>query len=110
MSVKFDFKSLDEAFECAWPVSIPVPQPGGTVQAQEITAIFKILSEKDVAAALSEEAVAKDPWSWVNAFWVGLEGEELTPELRDKMVRRVYVRTALINAYQNFVQGIPAKN
>ncbi|WP_161495026.1 hypothetical protein [Caulobacter sp. BP25] len=109
MSVKFDFKSLDEAFECAWPVSIPVPQPGGTVQIQEITAVFKILPE-DEAKAASEAITGENPWAWINAWWVGLEGEELTEELRLKMLRRVYVRTALINAYQNFVQGIPAKN
>ncbi|MCY1648184.1 hypothetical protein OVA11_14260 [Caulobacter sp. SL161] len=109
MSVKFDFKSLDEAFECAWPVSIPVPQPGGSVQAQEITAIFKILSPEEADAA-NNQLTADNPWAWFNAWWVGLEGEDLTPELRDKMLRRPYVRAALTNAYQNFVQGIPAKN
>jgi hypothetical protein len=109
MSVKFDFKSLDEAFECAWPVSIPVPQPGGSVQAQEITAIFKILPE-DEAKAAGEAITADNPWAWFNAWWVGLEGEELTAELRQKMLARPYVRAALTSAYQNFVQGIPAKN
>lgn len=109
MSVKFDFKSLDEAFVCAWPVSIPVPQPGGTVQAQEITALFKVLPEEEARTA-SEAITADNPWAWINAWWVGLEDEELTDALRRKMLQRPYVRTALTNAYQNFVQGIPAKN
>jgi hypothetical protein len=109
MSVKFDFKSLDEAFECAWPLTVPVPQPGGKIEPQEITAIFKILPEAEATAA-SEAISAENPWAWINAWWVGLEGEDLTDELRRKMLQRPYIRTALINAYQNFVQGIPAKN
>ena len=109
MTVKFDFASLDEAFECAWPVTIPVPQPGGTIQPQEIVAIFKILPP-DEATTAAEAITADKPYAWINAWWVGLEGEELTDALRAKMLGRPYVRTALTNAYQNFVQGIPAKN
>ena len=109
MPVKFDIRSLDEAFECAWPVTIPVPQPGGTIEPQEITAIFKLLPP-DEAKTAAEATTNDNPWAWINAWWAGLDGEELTDALRTKMLSRPYVRTALTNAYQNFVQGIPAKN
>ena len=35
MSVKFDFKTLKTGFEADWPVTVNVPQDGGTVEKQE---------------------------------------------------------------------------
>ena len=34
MSLKFDFKTLEQPFEADWPVLVPVPQDGGGVQEQ----------------------------------------------------------------------------
>lgn len=109
MSVKFNFNTLDKGFQCAWPVLVPVPQDGGKVETQEFTAIFRSLTPAEDEAA-KNASTDETPWAWLDARFVGLVDAELTPELRDQLMRTPYVRNAIINALSNFNQGIPAKN
>lgn len=109
MTAKFDFGSLEQPFEANWPVRVPVPQDGGTVEAQEFIARFRLLTADEEEAAKQSE----DPDAFHKAFWVGLGGEdkdEFTPELVARMLARPYIRRALMTAYFECVSGSPAKN
>lgn len=109
MTAKFDFGSLEQPFEANWPVRVPVPQDGGTVEVQEFIARFRLLTKEQEEAAKQSE----DPDAFFKAFWVGLGGEdkdEFTPALIDRMLSRVYVRRALMRTYIDFCAGEPAKN
>lgn len=109
MTVKFDFSSLSKGFECTWPVRVPVPQDGGSIQEQEFTAVFRKLTKEEDEAA-TEATNSDNPYAWLDARFVGLVDEPLTPELRALMMRDPATRGAIITAYANFAQGVPAKN
>lgn len=109
MTVKFDFEKLGKGFERSWPVRVPVQLDGGKIEEQEFTAIFRRLTKEEDATA-TEATTSENPWGWLDARFVGLKDAELTPELRAELMHEPNVRVAIINAYQGFVQGIPAKN
>jgi hypothetical protein len=109
MSVKFDFKSLETGFKAVWPVNVNVPQDGGGIEVQTFDAVFLALTPEET----EEAQKANDPNAWPGKFWIGLsevEPAEFTEALRKKFLDRAYVRQALITAYIQFMQGIPAKN
>jgi hypothetical protein len=113
MAVKFNFKGLDEPFEADWPVSVQVPQDGGSVEEQTFMARLRLLSEEDLDLVRRGGPDGNDPNAFTKAFWVGFgasEQEAFTPELRDLMLGRPYVRLALHQAYGAFSQGIVTKN
>jgi hypothetical protein len=90
-------------------VNVNVPQDGGGIEVQTFDAVFLALTPEETDASQQ----AKDPNAWPHKFWVGLpevEPAEFTEALRKKFLDRAYVRQALITAYIQFLQGIPAKN
>jgi hypothetical protein len=106
--MKFDFGSLELPFEATWPVVAKVPQDGGTIQEQEFIARFRLVPEDDVKKA---DADRSDPVkALMHMAVIGIEGEEFTPELLNKLMGRGYVKMALSKAYAEFVMGVPAKN
>lgn len=109
MKAKFDFASLDQPFEADWPVTVNVPQDGGTVIAQEFMARFRLLDQ----AALDAVKASADGDAFPRAFWIGFgSGEDtvFTPELFHAVMQRQYTRAGLVAAYYEFVTGSPAKN
>jgi len=110
MSTKFDFKTLGQPFEADWPVKVPVPQDGGTVQEQTFMARFVLLSGEDIKKVME---VAEDDTAYIRRFFIGLaksEGAELTDELLGQMLNTPFVRKAIFDAWQGFQRGIAAKN
>lgn len=126
MSAKFDFKSLDTGYEADWPVSVPVPIDGGTVEMRDFMARFRTLTKAEIEAL---EQAEKDrdadgegakALAWLETFkatirlgFVGFgkgENETLTPELFDKLWGHPPTQGALIKAWRTFVQVSPAKN
>lgn len=109
--MKFDFAALDSAIEADWPVTVPVPQDGGTVINQTLTVRFKMVSETDLAAMGDGIEGSK---ASLRAVIIGFgKGEDtpFSPELLDKMLAQPYVRLALNNAYRDFALGqVAAKN
>jgi hypothetical protein len=108
MTAKFDFNTLKTGLEADWPVTVGVPQDGGTVAKQEFTARFKTLT-KDEDKAAQEDG---DPDAWINAFWLGAGKTEapIDAETRKLMLERSYVRQGIVAAYIQFSQGVAAKN
>ena len=109
MKAKFDFGSLDQPFEADWPVTVNVPQDGGTVKEEGFMARFRLLDQ----AALDAVTADADKDAFLAAFWIGFgagQAEVFTPELFSGSMQRQYVRAALVNAYYGFAAGAPAKN
>lgn len=115
MGAKFDFKSLEQPLEVDWPVSVQVPQDGGTFEAQTFTARFRLMGKAETDAMLEKIRAGEitDPYAWINAFWLGLgkgEAETLSTAMREEMLGRTYVREAIVAAYQTCARTAPAKN
>lgn len=110
MSVKFSFKGLAEPFEAIWPVTVLVPQDGGTVEEQVFNARFRMLTKEEVEAVQADT----DADAYHKAFFVGIPAEDLDGEpfeaVQGLMLSQPYVRIALIKAYTGFQAGIAVKN
>lgn len=107
---KFDFGSVEKAFEADWPVAASVPQDGGQVEEQTFTVRFKLLTDEEFDAVNAHKEPAKE---LIRRSVVGFGKEESSPfstELLEKMLARGYLRIALNKAYGNFSMGIAAKN
>lgn len=107
MSLKFDFKTLEQPFEADWPVIVPVPQDGGAVQEQEVTVRFRTLTpdENETVDKAADPGAAK-----LRLAIVDVRGETFSAELVEKLLGRGYVYMALLKGYAKFVLGQPAKN
>ncbi|MDP1617493.1 hypothetical protein [Phenylobacterium sp.] len=115
MGAKFDFKSLGQPLEVDWPVVVKTPQDGGTFEEATFTGRFRILGKAEVEAMMEElnGGLVKDPYAWINAYWIGLgkdESETLTAEMREEMLSRNYIREGIIAAYQACARTAPTKN
>jgi hypothetical protein len=109
MSAKFDFGSLDAPFEADWPVTVNVPKDGGETEPQTFMARLRLLTQEELDAAKESEGTD----GYIASFFVGFGQGETTsfsPELLAKMIRRPYVRVALMQAFRGFQLGIAAKN
>lgn len=116
MSVKFDFSTLETGFEALWPVEVKVPQDGGTFQTQTFTARLRHVPVEELQAVLdkakAEPSDEIDVISIPALYFVGLGPDEKatwSPELRDKMLRRRFVREGLERAYHHFSTGEAAR-
>jgi hypothetical protein len=109
MASKFDFKGLDQPFEADWPVTVQVPQDGGTVEPQTFMARFRMIPPETVQELIKSD----DQDLYVKTLFVGLgAGEEADDfeALRAKMLSRPYVRLAIQRSFSEFQAGVPAKN
>lgn len=107
MTLKFDFKTLEQPFEADWPVKVAVPQDGGTVQEQVFEVRFRTLTP----AELTEVDAAPDPAeAKIRKALVDVKGETFSPELVEQLIARAYIFVALLRAHTSFVLGQPAKN
>jgi hypothetical protein len=108
--MKFDFGSLDSAFEADWPVTVQVPLDGGKSEEQTFQVRFRLVDDEELAQlGDGVEAQKKALRKVVVGFGKG-EAETFSAETLEKMLARAYVRSGLNRAYGQFVLGIPAKN
>lgn len=96
-----------------WPVTIPVPQSGGSVQKHKIEAEFDILGQSRLEEVMQEDRNADQDAALLREVlvgWDGVAGENGEPmpfsaaALND-LVDIPYVRAALIRAYFEAASG-----
>lgn len=107
MTLKFDFKTLEQPFEADWPVTVQVPQDGGTVQEQTFDVRFRTLTpaEADEVAARPDPAESK-----IRKVLVDVKGEAFSSELVEQMIHTPWVFVGLLRAHTSFSLGEPVKN
>lgn len=111
MSKQFDFGALDAPFERDWPVTVPVPLDGGATDPQTFMARFRLLSSTETDAVWTEPDMG--PKSFARHYFIGFgkgEAQEFNEAIRERMLDFAHVRMALDKAYNEFAQGIAAKN
>lgn len=107
MSAKFDFSSLQKGFKAVWPVTVNVPQDGGTVQEETFDVRFRLLGQEEI----NKLATDPDPYAIAKAYLVEIiDGPKLTPEFLAAFLDAPWVREGLKTAYGQFATGAPAKN
>lgn len=114
MALKFDYTGLDKPFEASWPVIVQVPQDGGTVEEQTFEAMFRLYQEPEPEDGATPPPPPSDE-AFLRQVFIGLADPsgprgEAFEALREKMLRRAYVRIAIFRAYNRFQAGQPAKN
>lgn len=107
MTLKFDFKTLEQPFEADWPVTVSVPQNGGGVQEQTFEVRFRTLTAEETADVdnSADPAAAK-----LRLALVDVKDETFTPALVEQMLGRGYVQMGLLRAHAKFILGTPVKN
>lgn len=113
MAAQFDYTGLDKPFEASWPVHVQVPQDGGTVEEQTFEAMFRLYQEPELEDGASPPPLSDE--DFLRRVFIGLADPgspsgEAFEALREKMLRRAYVRIAIFRAYNRFQAGQPAKN
>lgn len=96
-----------------WPVTISVPQSGGTVQKHKIEAEFDLLTQSRLAEVMASDRNADGDTALLREVLVGWEGVadesgqpvEFSAETRDDLVDIPYVRAALIRSYFEAASG-----
>ena len=109
---------LAEEVVVEWPVSINVPQDGGSHQTQRFTAKFKIIGTRRAEEIMEANRETADAALLAEVF-VGW-GEDVTDEdgnplefteaRRDIFLERPYATLALVRAYFHAATGAKAKN
>ncbi len=107
MTLKFDFKTLEQPFEADWPVTVTVPQDGGTVEEQTFDVRFRTLTPSEATNVDNspDPAAAK-----LRLALVDVKGETFSPALVEKLLGVGFVQMALLRAYSKFVLGASVKN
>lgn len=107
MTLKFDFKTLEQPFEADWPVTVSVPQDGGTVQEQTFDVRFRTLTPEETTNVdnSGDPAAAK-----LRLALVDVKGETFSPALIEKLLGVGFVQMALLRAYSKFILGASVKN
>lgn len=113
MSAKFNFSTLETGFEALWPVTVKVPQDGGTIEVQTFTARLRALSKDDAKAAIASD----DPFA---AYKLGIVAVPDAPPIRDpngqplpffdQLLAPEWVRDGFDAAFREFRTGVAAKN
>lgn len=107
MSAKFDFSALQKGFTAVWPVTVNVPQDGGTVKEETFNVRFRLLGQEEINT-LAKDA---DPFAIAKAYLVEMvDGPELTDAMKTAMLDAGWVRGGLAAAYNQFATGAAAKN
>lgn len=107
MTLKFDFKTLEQPFEADWPVAVSVPQDGGTVQEQTFDVRFRTLTAEETTNVdnSADPAAAK-----LRLALVDVKDETFSPALVEKLLSVGFVQMALLRAHSKFILGSPVKN
>lgn len=107
MSAKFDFSSLQKGFTATWPVTVNVPQDGGTVTEETFDVRFRLLGQEEI----NRLAKDPDPFAIAKAYLVEIvDGPKLTPEVLTAFLDTPWIRAGLATAYNQFATGIAVKN
>lgn len=103
-----------------WPVIISVPKDGGAVQKHEITADFLLLPQNELDELIEASRDAEDGSVDRDILRrvvkqlgdvADAEGKAIdyTPELLERMLKKAYIRAALISTYFEASSGKKAK-
>lgn len=103
-----------------WPVVITVPQDGGAVQKNEITADFLLLPQDQLdellAASRDGDVSNADPDLLRRVVQrlggigdAGGTAIDYTPDLLERMIKKPFVRSALVTSYFEASAGKKAK-
>lgn len=106
---------LTEKRSVKWPVTVDVPQDGGSTRPARFTVEFHLLDQSVIDAALTEARGDAEFLIGVMQGWDGVADEDGNPlEFSDASARRVldipYVRNAVLRAYFEAVSGGRRKN
>jgi len=110
MTAKFNFKTLGSPIEADWPVKIPVPQDGGTVEIQELDVRFVLLTAEQIKALDAKDDAIKNALRAAITGFGKTEPTKFTPELLEQLLAMPFVLRALNLAYGEFSIGVAAKN
>lgn len=109
----------DETLIRNWPVLVNVPQDGGNIARHEITADYVLLPQEQydeqIAASRDSDGNSDIEMLMRVVRRVGgvadADGNALdyTPELLERLIKKTYIRVALINAYWAANSGHKAK-
>lgn len=97
-----------------WPVKVDVPVDGGKTESQEFTALFRMLGQDEIdkLAAQGDEAFIRGTLVDWGADVKDPDGNPVS--FREQplvaMIRRPYIRKALIRAYYEMAGGVVRKN
>lgn len=115
----FKFDSNAETLIRNWPVVISVPQDGGSVQQQEVTADFLMLPQSDLDEQLeaSRDSNGNADADILRRVVKGLKGVadnngatlDFSANLLDSLINVPYVRSALIGTYFEATSGKKAR-
>lgn len=108
------FRIVEKLPAVEWPVKIPVPQNGGTVEPHEISVTFQQLSDKELQGKYKTQT-KREFLLEVITNWSGVENEDGSPvpfsaEKLEKVLGVSYARDAIFEAYQSMILGIAEKN
>lgn len=106
---------LTEKRTIKWPVTVDVPQDGGSTRPAKFTVEFRLLDQSDIDVSLAQARNDAEFLFEVMQDWEGVADEDgQTIEFSDDTARRVvdipYVRNALLRAYFEAVSGGRRKN
>jgi hypothetical protein len=95
-----------------WPVTIKVPQDGGTFVDHEISARFRLLPKEEIEAGVGSETALLER---VVVDWQGVQSEggeaiAFSEARRGELLAVPYVRAGLLAAYLECWHGSRRKN
>jgi len=98
-----------------WPITVNVPQDGGTYKTQKFTGIIELIDADAFTEALDSDDADATLMLAVLKGWENVQTEdgaeaEFTPEVAASLSKVPYFRLAVIRAYRDAVQGGAAKN
>jgi len=115
MSAKFNLATLATGFAALWPVTVKVPQDGGTISTETFEAKLRVVTKDEMAAAI--EKTPNDP---LTAYKLGIVDVPGVPPIRDadgqptpffdQLLAPEWMRNGFDEAFRQFRTGVAAKN
>lgn len=113
MTKKFNFGRVGQPFDVRWPVTVQVPQDGGTVEEETFEAVFRLTPSTELTGAALGSMGTITAIDALKKVFVGLgpdEPEPFTEKLRDDMLATDWVRAGISRSFVNCSLGIAEKN
>lgn len=107
---------LAQQNEVLWPVTVQVPQDGGTTKAVEISVRYRLLTKTDARDmkamddAASEQALLSHITGWEGVADMAGNPVPFTPDNLAALVEHDYVARAIVLGLYQASKGAPAKN
>lgn len=111
----FKLDDNEETIIKNWPVIISIPQDGGGVQKQEISVDYLLLPQDQIDEIIGAEGYSDGDLLRIVVRRVTGVGDadgkalDYTPELLGRLIRKQYVRAAMVTTYFEAASGKKAK-